>query len=153
MDQKSNKTIVWIVGTIAVVLLIGGIAYAVARSSYEKTPPTTSVPAATESTEETTTPEVAPANESATTINFTDNGFEKDTYTVKKGSTVTVMNQSSTSVQFSSDNHPSHTDQSELNMKMLQAGESGTFTVTKVGEWGFHDHIQDQYEGVLVVTE
>jgi len=87
------------------------------------------------------------------TITFTDNGFTQGTYTVKKGQAVMVKNDSAMDLQFSSDDHPAHRDNAELNMSTLSAGQSGVFTPTKIGIWGFHDHINSQYVGELVVVE
>ncbi len=89
----------------------------------------------------------------ATTITFTDDGFSPNSYTVKKGTVVTVKNNSSESMQFSSDDHPQHQENSELNLSVIQAGQSGTFTPTTVGTWGFHDHLNERRTGTLVVTE
>ena len=86
-------------------------------------------------------------------ITFTDEGFSPAMLTVKKGTVVTVENKSTNSVQFSSDDHPAHTDNTEMNMSVLAPGESGTFTAETVGTHGFHDHIDDSKTGTLVVTE
>lgn len=86
-------------------------------------------------------------------ITFTDDGFSPSMLTVKKGTVVTVKNESSTSVQFSSDDHPTHRLDPEINMSTLAPGKSGTFTAETVGTHGFHDHINDQFTGTLVVTE
>jgi len=86
-------------------------------------------------------------------ITFTDEGFSPSTLTVKKGTVVTVENKSTKSVQFSSDDHPAHTDDPEINMGVLAPGESGTFTVETIGTHGFHDHIDDSKTGTLTVTE
>ncbi len=85
------------------------------------------------------------------TITYTDSGFSPDSYMVKAGGTVTVINKSSRDLEFSSDNHPTHTDETELNMDTLSPGKSGTFTVTKVGTWGFHNHLTPQDIGSLMV--
>jgi hypothetical protein len=88
-----------------------------------------------------------------TMITFTDSGFTPREYTVKVGQPVMVMNNSSGQLQFSSDDHPTHTEQSELNLPVLEPGTDTTFTPTQVGTWGFHDHLHDQYTGVLKVVE
>ncbi len=108
----------------------------------------------TNGTTESTQQQAADNGDSGTaSITFTDEGFSPATLTVKKGTKVTVANKSSQSVQFSSDDHPAHTDDPELNMSVLAPGESGTFTAETVGTHGFHDHIDDSKTGTLVVTE
>lgn len=85
------------------------------------------------------------------TVTYTDNGFSPDSYMIKAGGTVTVINKSSRDLEFSSNNHPTHTDETELNMDTLSPGKSGTFKVTKVGTWGFHNHLTPQDMGSLMV--
>ena len=85
------------------------------------------------------------------TIVFNDSGFTQKTYTFPAGTAIKVDNQSSMDLQFSSDDHPSHREHTELNMKVLAKGESGTFTPPGKGTYMFHDHINDQYEGTLVI--
>jgi len=89
----------------------------------------------------------------ATTITFTNEGFMPSTVTVKKGTTVTVKNESNQRVQFSSDDHPTHRLNTEMNLDVLEPGESASFTAETVGTHGFHDHIDDSKTGTLVVTD
>ncbi len=85
------------------------------------------------------------------TITYTDDGFSPSSSMVKAGGTVTVTNNSSRDLEFSSNNHPAHTDETELNMDTLSPGKSGTFRVTKMGTWGFHNHLTPQDTGSLMV--
>lgn len=87
------------------------------------------------------------------TIVFKDNGFSPAELTVKKGTTVVVKNESSDSMQFSSDDHPTHRLNQELNLSVLSPGKSASFVVSKVGEWGFHDHLDSSQTGTITVTE
>jgi len=91
------------------------------------------------------------ATTSDVTIVFTNDGFEKSSYTVKAGSTVTVKNNSDMNMQFSSDDHPTHREDPEINMAVLTPGESGTFTPITKGAHTFHDHMNDHYIGTLEV--
>ena len=104
----------------------------------------------TTQTQDEATPETT---EEGITIVFTDDGFEEDSYTVKAGQTVTVKNNSSVEVEFSSDEHPTHTDNPELNMEDLQPGQEQTFTPNNPGTWGIHDHKHAQFTTSLTVTE
>lgn len=87
------------------------------------------------------------------TIKFTNDGFEPSNFAVTKGTVVTVKNESSTQVQFSSADHPTHLENTGMNLRALAPGESASFTADKVGEWGFHDHFNANHEGVMSVTE
>ncbi len=87
----------------------------------------------------------------AVTINYTNAGFPSETFMVKAGGTVTVKNNSDHDLEFSSGSHPTHTDEPELNMDVLRPGESGSFKVTKVGTWSFHNHLKEHDAGSLMV--
>jgi len=112
----------------------------------------------TQTTSSTSTPpatqEPAPTAEESNgaTIVFTDNGFAQQNYSVAAGQAVTVKNESSIAVEFSSDEHPTHRDNPELNMNALQPGQQESFTPSRTGEWGVHDHIHPQFTTMLAVT-
>lgn len=95
----------------------------------------------------------AEANGETAGIVYTDSGFEPKTLTVSKGTVVTVKNDSSKRVQFSSGDHPTHHNNPEMNLRELKPGESAAFTALTVGEHSFHDHIDATMTGVLTVTE
>lgn len=144
--MKKNIT-GWIIGAVAAVVVAAVIVVLSQQQSHAPQPtaptPEASAPPST-SNDQATAPQT-------TTITYTNSGFSPATYTVKTGDTVTVENKSSHDLQFSSDNHPTHTAEPELNMNVLRPGESGTFTVTKAGTWGFHNHLDAQHTGELVV--
>lgn len=87
------------------------------------------------------------------TIVFGADGFTPDTLTVKKGTVITIKNESDSNVQFSSDNHPSHLTNPEMNTSTIGPGESTTYTTSTVGTFGYHDHIDDNKTGTITVTE
>lgn len=89
----------------------------------------------------------------AVTINFTDQGFEPSSVTVKQGTTVTIKNNSSRDVQFSSDDHPTHRDNTEMNLSTIAPGESDSYFATTPGTWGYHDHLDESKTGTVTVTE
>lgn len=146
-----------IVGVIVALLLVVGVVTAVAMNQE------TIAPASTQQTETGDT-QTKPDEPSVTdqtntegaptaTITFTGNGFSPSNITVKKWTVVTVINESDTEVQFSSDNHPTHRENPEMNLAVLAPGEKATFSAGTVGTHGFHDHIDDSKTGTLVVTE
>lgn len=87
----------------------------------------------------------------ANTIVFDGSSFSPATLTVKSGTTVTIKNVSSQDMQFDSDPHPVHTDDPELNVGTVAPGSSVTFTVTKTGSYGYHDHLDPSIQGRIVV--
>ncbi len=157
--KKGNLVSVVVVA----ILLLGAGAFALARNS-------TSEPVATDSTTKTSTPDdsdetaatdtapttstdTTPSTEqtSAATITYSNSGFGPATVTIKSGGKVTVKNTSSRTIDFNSDPHPAHSDNSELNIGTVSADSSRTFTVTKTGTWGYHDHIDPTQTGNVVV--
>lgn len=155
METKSSNKVLVVVAVVLVLLGLGGVAYAFSREEAEPKSSTTE-----QTAEEMGMTDEEHANMDKTTesnaqsdavITFTDDGYDKSTYTFPAGTTITVKNESSMDMQFSSDDHPTHRDHTELNMPIIGAGESGTFTPPGAGTYGFHDHINDQYEGTLII--
>lgn len=134
-----------VVAGVSAWLLMGGDAAAPAdQSNEQRQTQSDAAPSAVQEDEDAV---------QATTITFTDDGFEPAELTVKKGSVVTVKNNSAERVQFSSDDHPTHRLNTEMNLRTLQPGEAASFTAETVGRHGFHDHIDDSKTGTLIVTE
>ncbi len=82
--------------------------------------------------------EEAPAD---ATIAYTDNGFEPAVTTISAGQTVKFINNSTKQLQVASDEHPAHTDNSELNVGIIAKSDSRTVTLKKAGNWGVHNHL------------
>ena len=149
-----NKVVIAIV--VALAVIGGGALFIVGSNENKQTPtPTTSSQATTSSTapaDETAAMQPTDSTaEPAATITITDDGYSPKTITVKQGSVVKVVNNSSQKSMFSSDPHPSHTKNDELNQNTIEPGQSQTFKVTRTGTYGFHDHLQSRYEGTLIV--
>lgn len=75
------------------------------------------------------------------TITYSNSGFSPSTTTVKSGSVMAIKNTSSSDMQLQSNPHPVHTDDSDLNVGTVAAGQTKSFTVTKKGTFGFHNHL------------
>lgn len=87
----------------------------------------------------------------AATITYDGSGFSPASVTVKSGDTVKVVNQSQDQIKFESNPHPTHTDNRELNQEFIDAGASKSFKVTKVGTWGYHNHLNHEQGGTIIV--
>ncbi|MDQ3123383.1 MAG: cupredoxin domain-containing protein [bacterium] len=91
-------------------------------------------------------------DEPLTTITYTEEGFaEQDNVRVKSGVQVRISNKSSRTLDFASDDHPSHQLNSELNVGEISPGEEETVILNTKGEWGFHNHLQSTHEGTITV--
>jgi len=149
-----NTAVKVIIAVVVVVVVAGGgyLAFHKNDSGTSKKTSTSNTTTNTGATTSSTPSETTnPSASVAATITFTDNGFSPAVTTVKAGDTVKVTNNSSQELDFDSDPHPTHTDESELNVGPIGAGESKTFTVTKTGHWGFHDHLNPSMTGTLDV--
>ncbi len=107
-----------------------------------------------ETLEEENTVEEADEDDSvpAATITYTDDGFDPSTTTVSAGSTIKIVNNSSDELEFSSDDHPEHTDNEELNTNVLDPGESTAITLKTAGTWGIHDHLDSSKTATVIVN-
>lgn len=90
--------------------------------------------------------------EGSTVVTFTDDGFEKQEYTVKAGKSLVIKNESSQPMQFSSDDHPTHMLNGELNATEISPGETTKLTPLTPGTYGIHDHVRSQFTTVVEVV-
>lgn len=127
---------------ILVVIVVAGGVYLVMRMN--KNSSSTANTASTQNTQSNTTPASA-------TITFSGTGFSPSLTTVKSGDTVAVKNTSSNDVQMESDPHPIHTDDVDLNVGLVSPGQTKTFTVTKTGTFGFHNHLNPDNTGKITI--
>jgi plastocyanin len=99
-----------------------------------------------------TSPLTSPAAKGTVTISMTDTGFSPATVTVKLGTTVRFVNNGQAPHWPASDPHPIHNGLPGFDAKHgLQTGEEYSFTFTKVGTWGFHDHLNISSRGAVIV--
>ncbi len=148
-----------VVAAIVALLVIGG--GVVAFTSMNKDDePTTETTTTTQTTTDTnsgsgsTTPAEDTASDEETiaaTITYGANGFSPATVTVKSGDTIRIVNASDSDLDFASNDHPVHTDNSELNVGVVAEDGSETFMVTRAGTWGYHNHENDSHTGTIVV--
>lgn len=143
---------------VAVLILVGG-AYALVKNGDDKVTNNTNTTANTTpstqpegNTTEESTEQPAEENDSTeATITYSDDGFTPSNLTVQAGDVVTIKNDSSDAMEFNSAVHPTHTENTELNIGEVAAGASKTFTVNKVGTWNYHNHLNPNDTGTLVV--
>jgi len=97
-------------------------------------------------------PMPSPAAEAiAVTITYNGNSFSSSASTMKAGGKVKVVNQSNVVLDFDSDPHPVHTNNTELNVGDIEPGQSKTFTIAKTGTWGYHNHLNARQSGSITV--
>ncbi len=94
---------------------------------------------------------IVSTDSSGAVITYTDNGFSPSTSTVSSGTTITIKNDSTKSLQFASSDHPTHTKNPELNGATIEPGQTQTITVTKKGTNGYHNHLNASDTGTIIV--
>ncbi len=100
-------------------------------------------------------------------VTYDADGFHPATLTVSVGTTVAWKNVSGLPMWVASDPHPSHTDLKGFDQLRIINRAIPTFirtahahgsaiyeyTFTEVGTWKYHNHVNPQHRGMVVVTE
>lgn len=101
-----------------------------------------------------------------TTVVYTDNGFAPEVIEITQGDTVTFQNDSSRDFWPASNVHPTHTlypgssiakcnTDEEPSIfdacKGIAPGEAYSFTFNEAGTWGYHNHLQANFTGKIIV--
>lgn len=139
-----KKTVLSVV-LVAVVIAVAVVALTHKSSNTnDSSAQNSSTPASSSSSSSSSTKAVA-------SIAYSASGFSPSTITVKSGDTVAIKNTSSTDMQFDSDPHPVHSDDTDLNAGLVSPGQTLTFTVTKKGTFGYHNHLDPSQRGTIVI--
>lgn len=138
---------------IVIIILAAGAYFLFLRGGQNKTS-TTSTPIGTPSTS-SATPADEETSSSANTITFDGNSFSPSSVTVKSGDTLTWINNSSVDLEIGVNPHPIHTGNREISggefVLKIAPGESKSVTVTKVGTFGYHNHLNSSQGGSIAV--
>lgn len=126
-----------------VVIIIGGVIWFAAANQPK--------PASNNSPQSTSPVTNETTKTAAATITYDGSTFTPQLTTVKSGDAVKVTNQSQNDLDFDSDPHPIHTDDPDLNAGAIAPGKSTTFTVTKKGQFGFHNHLDSSQHGNITI--
>jgi plastocyanin len=123
----------------------------------------------TPATEQTTTPAPKPVTQAnipyTATVVYTGTEFVPEEITVIEGGTVTFVNQSNEKMWIATDNHPTHDRYPIKNetscsgntfdqCASIGKGGSWSFTFSRLGTWGYHNHALASDKGkVRVMTK
>tara|TARA_B100000745_G_scaffold300564_1_gene255321 strand:- start:7977 stop:8738 length:762 start_codon:yes stop_codon:yes gene_type:complete len=92
--------------------------------------------------------------EVAVTVRYTDQGFLPKRVEIQVGDTVKFINESSRPMWVASDVHPAHTILPTFDQFTTSAyGESYFYTFQEAGEWRYHDHVNANELGTVMVSE
>ena len=86
------------------------------------------------------------------TVTYSDSGFSPKNLIVKIGTTVTFKNESTKSMWVASNPHPTHTNYLPFDAKNgYKNGENYQFTFTEAKEYSYHNHLNSNDEGLVIV--
>lgn len=89
------------------------------------------------------------------TITYDANGFSPNVITIAKGGAVVFQNKTGKLASVASGPHPTHLKYPEFDQyKTDQRGKDEfRFVFEKVGSWGYHDHLNANMTGTVIVTK
>lgn len=149
-----NNTSKVIVGIIALLVIVGG-AFILFKPSKSNAPGNSSQSTTGSSDHSSdhanTTNTGSDDTPAAVTITYNGSSFSLSADTIKAGESIKVVNNSDKELSFDSDPHPVHTDNPELNVGDVAAGQSKTAKLTTKGRWGFHNHLNSSQHGNITV--
>ena len=94
-----------------------------------------------------------PPEAAGTVVHYTTaGGFSPAVLTIANNTTVTFVDDSTDPLWVASNPHPQHTDYPELNSDgSLSQGETFVLKFTRLGSWGYHNHLSPSKGGTIVV--
>lgn len=152
LNHKRKKRVVSKLGKLIVTVIVVILIIAAFVLLYGKKAQAPNYTSNTNGSNNTTSTTNSTQTTPAIIITYADSGFSLSANTMKKGQTVEVINKSTNDMQFDSNPHPTHTDDTELNIGLISPGQSKFFTVTHTGTWGFHNHLQPAQTSSFTVT-
>ncbi|MCL4366879.1 cupredoxin domain-containing protein [Patescibacteria group bacterium] len=90
-------------------------------------------------------------NDTKNVVILDSSGFSPATLTIKAGFTVIWKNNSGQSATVNSDPHPIHTDYPPLNLGTFPNGGTLQLTFDKPGTYGYHNHLNPNEKGTIIV--
>ena len=104
--------------------------------------------------EEETSPEQFTEELETISISITQDGFLPETMLITQGQTVTWVNESDEPHWIASNPYPTSDDFPELNSEEpINLGDSYTFTFEETGEFKYHDRLDPETNGTIIVEE
>lgn len=140
-----------IAGGVILLLVVAG--WYLTRPKGESTtqPEPSQTPASSESASPSTATEGAMMNQDKNLIKITSSGFSPKSITIKMGESVTWENTDTENHTVNSDNHPTHTLFTFLNLGVIKPTEKKSATPAKAGTFTYHDHLNPSLTGSITV--
>lgn len=143
--SKANKIIVAVVAVIVIAVAIWLV------STMNKKSPETTPTDSSQSQKPENSNQASEESDVGAVVVYNKDGFSPGTFTVKSGQKVKILNETDSTIEFASDPHPTHTTNPEMNSEDIAPGQIKEVTVTRKGEWGFHNHYNPTKRGTMTV--
>lgn len=156
----------WIIGIIAVIFIFAGFFVGSKKSTVDVVETGTQTPSTVENTPAKTPAKPSTAKPSVKVsapksaekpspyilVTFTNDGFSPKQIEVRAGQIVRFVNNSSLGMWVASNYHPTNDIYSELNQgRTVGKGGFYDFAFTRVGAWGYHNHVAPSKSGIVIV--
>lgn len=146
-----NKKIVWFI-VILFVIVVGYVLASTQGSKEEKMAPQVVTNETPEISTETNEVFDTEGVETENVVTYDENGFLPPTITIAQGATVTFTNVSKNPMWVASADHPTHNDLPGFDQKLSAGkGEFYSFAFDQKGNWSYHNHLNPQHAGMVVV--
>lgn len=128
--------------SVVVLLIVIGGGYWLLRGQMENTQQSTPTNNSSQTQGSQRVNPTTESNKNNVIIEYSAQGFSPNSITVKSGTTVKWINKGSDPMWVASNPHPIHTNLSGFDaLKGISARGSYSYTFTKVGKWGYHNHL------------
>ena len=92
-------------------------------------------------------------NDGAYIVEVRDNGFYPKEITINEGDTIKFINKTNFGIWPASDPHPTHQFLAGFDSdRPLNPGEQYGYTFEKPGAWYYHDHLNLQFKGKIIIA-
>ena len=141
-----------IIGLVAALVLgvIGWNILSSRKSTTQTSPAQTTTPAPVPTTEPSAT-EGAMMEETGTIVKITSSGFNPKEVTLRKGGSVSWVNEDVEEHTVDSAVHPTHQVYPKLNLGVIKPGDKKSLTFPDKGSYKYHDHLNPTLFGSVTV--
>lgn len=146
-DKPMSKN-TWIVIIIVVLVIVAAVSFFLMGSQSNSNQPQQTTNDQTSNTARTSNP----STPETYTVSYDGSRFTPNSINIKSGDTVTFKNNSSSQIRVASNPHPVHTDYPGFDsLTPFGPEKSYSFTFTRIGSWGYHNHLNPSQGGTVVV--
>ncbi|MDQ2973315.1 MAG: cupredoxin domain-containing protein [bacterium] len=126
-----------IVGAIVILIILVGLGMFLMNSKDEETSDNNTNQQSTSEQQQEASNPIATGSEQ--TVIFNDVGFSPEMLTSKVGERLLIENKTGRQIEVQSSPHPAHSGSPELNIGVIEPGETAAVTLSTAGTFNFHE--------------